>query len=256
MTASATGATSYQWYEGDGTPISGQTQASYTTPPLTSTGTYYVVASNQCESKTSAIATVTVRNLPAPTGLVATANGTSSVWISWNPSTDADHYVLERKYNGSAYVPLQSVPGTSYSDASVTSNRTYLYRVRAVSPNELVSSGVSNQDLATTMVFSQLVAGESTILASHLEELRTAVNAVRAAYDGSAPVSWTSLLPPGVPAPAADVAILADHVMSLRSALNTARQSLGLATLTFTDPTLISVPVKLVHQTEIRGGVQ
>ena len=43
---------------------------------------------------------------------------------------------------------------------------------------------------------------------------------------------------------------------SLRGAMDTARASLGLALLAYTDPTLSGVPIKVLHVTEIRGGVE
>jgi hypothetical protein len=196
---SASGASSYQWYEGSGTIIGGQTSASFTTPSLTITKTYYVKASNACGTVTSRTATVTVRTLPPPTELVATANGTSSVSISWNASTDAHHYVLDRKSNGSGFLPIQSVyDATSVTNSGLVANQTYVYRVRAVSPAELVSSPPSNADLATTMVFTPLVAGQTKVTAAHFEELLSAVNAVRAA-NGTPMSTWSSILPAGVP---------------------------------------------------------
>jgi len=231
------------------------TSVSFTTPSLTSTKAYYVKASNDCGTVTSRTATVTVRSLPPPTGLVATANGTSSVTISWNESTDAHHYVLERKSNGSGFGPIQSVYGKSVTNSGLDANQTYVYRVRAVSSGEAVSSDPSNADLATTMVFSPLVAGQTKITAAHFEELLSAVNAVRAAK-GTPFATWSSILPGGVPAPAIGVRIDRQHLLSLRSAMNSARAALGFAGLSYSDPTLSDVPITVVQQTEIRGGVQ
>ena len=255
LTVSAQGATAYQWYEGNGTPVSGQTSASFTTPPLTATKTYYVVASNACESLTSRTATVTVRPLAAPTGLIATAISTSAVAVSWNASADADHYVLERQSLGSGFLPVLNVYGTSVTNSSLPGNTSYVYRVRAVSPSGAVSSPPSTIDLATTMTFAPLVAGETAVALAHFEELLGAVNAVRGA-NGSPATSWSAILRPGVPVPAVGVSVYGSHLESLRSAMNAARTTLGLGALTYTDPSLPGVLLKVQHLTEIRGGVE
>ncbi|HEY0143370.1 MAG TPA: hypothetical protein VGF48_20930 [Thermoanaerobaculia bacterium] len=62
----ASNATSYQWYSGTmagyGTPISGATSSSYTTPPLTTTTSYWVRVNGSCNKPMdSAVATVTVQ---------------------------------------------------------------------------------------------------------------------------------------------------------------------------------------------------
>ena len=83
----------YQWYTASGQAISGATSTSYTTPVLTQTTSYYVVASSSCgTSATSRVAAVTV-SCTAPslssqpsttvvvygntTTLIANATGTS-----------------------------------------------------------------------------------------------------------------------------------------------------------------------------------
>lgn len=127
--------------------------------------------------------------------------------------------------------------------------------MRAVSSTEAVSSAPSNVDLATTMLFTPLIPGQTIIAASHFEELRSAVNAVRAA-NGTAAASWSSILPGGVPAPAPGVLILAQHLVSLRLAMSSARTDLGFPALGYTDESPLGVLIRAVHMTEIHGGVQ
>jgi YD repeat-containing protein len=254
LTVTASGAQTYQWYEG-AAPISGQTAASFTTPVLTASRAYSVRVSNGCTPVTSRTATITVVNLATPTGLNAVANGTSSITVSWSASSGAHHYILERKSNGSAFTALQAVTGTSFLDSGVVANRTYVYRVRAVSSDETASSTPSNMDMATTMVFSPLAAGATPVTAAQFEELLAAVNAIRAA-SGALPATWSAILPAGVPAPAPGVPIRADHILSLRAAMNSARGGLGFPSLNYTDPVLTGVPIRIVHQIELRGGVQ
>lgn len=252
LTVSASGATSYQWYDESGLPIPGETSSTFTTPVLTNTTTYFVKASNDCATVTSRVATVTVRTLLPPTGLQASANDTSSVTISWNASADADHYVVDRKSEGSAFAPIQSVFGTWMTNTGLTADRTYVYRVRAVSTSEFVSSAPSNADLATTIIFTPLIPEETVVAAAHFEELLRAVNAVRGAK-GTPATTWSGM---GVSAPAADGLIEAQQLLALRAAMNAARLDLGFANVSYTDPDLTDVPIKVVHQTEIRGGAQ
>jgi hypothetical protein len=72
--ATGTSPLSYQWYRGSsgntGNPISGATSASFTTPPLTSTTTYWVRISNSCGTADSRTVTVNV-NPPAYEGRIS-----------------------------------------------------------------------------------------------------------------------------------------------------------------------------------------
>lgn len=253
LTVTASGATAFQWYESSGAPIAGETSSTFTTPPATATKSYYVIASNACSSVQSRTATVTVGSLVAPTGLQAAATGTAAVTISWNASANAHHYVLERRSDGSGFQPLRSVYGIATTDSHVTAGKTYVYRVRAVSATEAVSSAASNADLATTMVFTSLTGVVPG--ANHLDQLLAAVNAARGA-NGSAVLTWAAILPADYPVPAANVPIKAQYLLALRSAMNAARSNLGFALLSYTDPLLVGSPYKKVHLTEIQGGVQ
>ena len=256
LTVSATGATSYQWYDSNGVAIAGATSSSYTTPSLTTTKTYYVKAISASCSATSRTATVTVRTLSAPSGLMAMATSTSSVTIAWNGVADAHHYVLERKANGSSFIPIQSeVTATNTTDSGCAANTTYVYRVRAASTTGAVTSSASNADLATTIAFTSLIPDVTDLQASHLDEMLNAVSAVRVA-GGSAATTWSAILPVGTPAPAVDGDVLSQHILSLRTAMNSARTALGFAAISYTDPALTDYDIRLIHQTEIRGGAQ
>jgi hypothetical protein len=133
----------------------------------------------------------------------------------------------------------------------LSSSTTYIYRVRAVDANGCYSD-FSNTDIATTIVFTDdpLVAGTTVVKAVHVTELRSAVNAVRAAAALSA-ASWTD-------SSLTSVEIKAVHISELRSALDAARSALSLSALTYTDSSLTpgTTPVKAVHATELRNGVK
>jgi hypothetical protein len=190
---------------------------------------------------------IVVGPLAAPANLVATANGTSQVSLTWSAVAGADHYEVERSYNGTAFGLIASPASASHIDLGVSAGTTYLYRVRAVSAASEFS-GYSNRELATTILFTEdpVVAFSTTIKAVHFHELRTAVNAVRTA---------ASLFPlPADPTVGVGQAVRAQHLTSLRTALDEARSAAGLSALAYTDapPTLI----KAVHVNELRAGVK
>jgi hypothetical protein len=82
--------------------------------------------------------------------------------------------------------------------SGLTTNTTYLYQVREVDGSNNVGPP-SNLDLATTILFTDdpVVARSTVIKAVHLTELRTAVNAVRAAA-GLSPATFTDTIVSGV----------------------------------------------------------
>lgn len=258
VTVEASGSTpiSYQWYEGTDTSTPIGTGTSFTTPALYSTTRYWARASNSCSSADSSTATITVP-LPPPTGVRATKSSTSSIVIEWSRSDGAHHYELERRSGGEGFVRIQNLTSSPYTDSSLASNTTYAYRVRAVDADGGSASPYSNHDLATTNgAFSTIEAAVTPIRNSDIQDLLTLVNTVRAA-NGWAAVSWSAILPSGVPAPAVGVLIHAAHLSALRTRMDEAVQALGVATAAYTDPTLNStIPVRAVHIQQLRDRSQ
>ncbi|MGO9085174.1 MAG: glycoside hydrolase family 44 protein [Terriglobales bacterium] len=83
----------------------------------------------------------------APTGLSATA-GNQQVSLTWNASTGAASYNVNRGgASGGPYTTVASPTTTSYNDTAVTNGTTYYYVVTAV--NTAGESGNSNQASAT-----------------------------------------------------------------------------------------------------------
>lgn len=190
---------------------------------------------------------------PPPTGLVATAASNGQVNITWAaPNVAVHHYELDRKQSVSAaFIKIADInnPVTNYTDQSVTSSVAYLYRVRAVCPSGS-SSQPSNMDLATTISFTNdpLTAGV-TIKAQYIDELRIAVNAVRATA-GLAQAGWTDPSVQGV-------SVKAVHITELRQNLNQALQALGFTLPAYTDSTLSSgVTVKKAHVQDVRQALK
>jgi hypothetical protein len=185
----------------------------------------------------------------APASLTATAAGTSQVSVSWESVPGAASYEVFRSSHGGAFVSVGTPTAAVYTDNAVSANTTYLYKARAIA-SDASQSDFSNVDAATTIVFTDapIVPGVTIVKAAHLTQLRTAVNAVRAAAGLSAYSFGT------VPAPG--TLIQRAHVLELRSALDPARAGAGLPSISYTDATLTAgvTPVKAAHLEELRGG--
>ena len=93
--------------------------------------------------------------------------------------------------------------------------------------------------------------GAIAIKEVHLRELRTAVNALRAAA-GLTATSFTD-----TPAFAFVTAVRAIHIQELRTSLDAARNAIGLAAIAYADPSLAAgTPVRASHVTQLRNGTQ
>ncbi len=155
----------------------------------------------------------------APTNVSATASGTSSVNVSWVALPGATSYQVVRSSDGAPYENASGglVSTTSYTDVNGVSGKTYLYKVKA-----LVSglwTDFSSPDLATTITFTDDNALPGlTILALHVNEIRTAVNAVMTAA-GQTPTFGSV---------AAGTIVFATDITDLRTALTTAYSKIGM----------------------------
>jgi hypothetical protein len=181
-----------------------------------------------------------------PTNLVATAQGTTSVNVTWTAYAGAMSYQLFKSSMGSAFaqVPV-TVTTNSYSDTDVVAGRTYLYRVRGVTASGVTD--LSNVDLATTVTFTNdnALVG-TTVLASHLQEVRDATNMVLTAA-GLATISFGTLTP-GV------TIVHATDITDVRSALKNAYYSIGLAIPAFAEAvTAGTTIIKAGHVQELRN---
>jgi hypothetical protein len=105
-------------------------------------------------------------------------------------------------------------------------------------------------DLATTVVFGPNVTPfETTISASHVTQLRTAVNAVRM-LSGLAAVTLTDTALAGV-------APKALHIVELRDALSDARSALVLPPWPYSTPAPVAgQSFAAAHINDLRGGVR
>ena len=184
-------------------------------------------------------------------GLTATATSTSTASLSWAAVAGATGYEVYRSSNGGSLglVTGTAVPPTSttYADSGLVANRTYIYRVRALG----TAGGVvaySNLDPATTIMFTDpaILPGVTLVKAIHILQLRTAVNAMRAA---GLLTSQTFQDPSLI-----GIQIKGVHIAQLRGALNAARAAIGLPPISYTDPGLSIV--RASHVTDLRAGVR
>jgi chitodextrinase len=219
-------------------------------------GTYmlFVLNSNGVPSVAQLVNVNSSNALPpgAPSNLVATATSTAAASLSWSAGSGSiDHYEIQRATSTNGpFTTLSNTASTSFSDSGLSSTTTYIYRVRAVDAGGNYSD-FSNIDIATTIVFTDDPLAAGTIIkAVHITEVRSAVNAVRAAAGLSA-VTWTD-------SSLTNVEIKAVHINELRSSLDAARTVLGLSTGSYTDSSLTAgtTLVKAVHVSELRDRVK
>jgi len=231
----------YQWYQGTppgGTALSGQTSSTFTTPALTQTTSYWVRVTSDCGTADSNAATVTVVNIPAPTGLTATTQTSpTSVLVQWNTVPSASKYIVEFATNvagpfiqlGQPTTSLQAVHSPSPTSAPVA----YVYRVWSADANG-VRGSVSNVDYAVTastlFTDERIQKGMTWIKGMHIKELRDAIDAVRTAASTAQnplPAVWPNAQPPtGL--------ISAGNITTLLAPLNAARSVFGLASFVYT----------------------
>lgn len=186
--------------------------------------------------------------LPAPTNVVATATASNRVVVTWAAVSGATQYAVLRSPSiSAAFVQIGVSSTTSYTDMTVAANTTYLYKVRALGSS--VTSADSVLDHATTVIFTDDPLTTSTpVKAVHLAEIRTALNAVRAAA-ALGPASWTDAAVPGV-------RVKAVHITEMRAALSPALAALG-KTAVYSDPSLGSgTPIRAIHFQELRNFVK
>jgi len=149
---------------------------------------------------------------PIPANFTANATSATSVGLSWSSSASNATYEILKSVNHVDYTLLTETASTSVADNGLTTNTTYLYKIRAKAGGLL--SPFSAIEPATTILFTNdpLLAG-TPIASTHFTELRTAVNAMRAAAALN-PQSYTDpTLTPGT-------LIQAIHLTQLRTALD------------------------------------
>lgn len=200
---------------------------------------------------------------PPPANLVATATTATRVELTWAaPSSGSvTAYVIESASKDTPFHQIGTAAAgqLSFVDQPAIAGQSFLYRVKATFATG-GSSGYSNNDLATTVIFSgddPLIGANdpqgrtaSTVRAANLTELRTAIVAVRE-LAGIGAGTWKN-----DPAPLSNGAILKDHFLELRTNLNPALAALGLTTLPDDSTLAAGLPVRAAHIQNVRDKVK
>lgn len=211
----------------------------------------YTVSANTGIAPRNATITVGSATFPiaqagaTPTSLVATATTPTSVSLTWSSPVAADHFEVWRSSAG-AFTLVGSPATTAFTDTAVA-NTGYVYKVRGVAAGGAMSD-YSAPDFTHTFTLTDPVLSAGIVIrAAHVIELRTAINAIRAAAS-LAPTSFTD------PSLASVVAKRA-HVTELRDAVNATRTSLGQAPLAFSALPVNDV-IRASTTEEVRAAVK
>jgi hypothetical protein len=231
----------------DGSIISEATSTSYLDAGIrpADAHTYRVTTVNGAYRESTGCPTLSL--LGVPSLLVATATSSTQVQLSWQPVAGATGYIIERTSDGTNYSTVGTPSSTTFTDTTALAGQAYLYRARATAPSQ--TSGPSNVDLATTIVFTDdPLLALMLIKSVHLTEARQAVDAVRA----------LALLPPASysNSGAAGSMIRAVDITELRAALAAARAALALPPAAFTGGVTVGGLVMTSHLQEVRVGVR
>ncbi len=228
--------------------VQSDSEISATAPVGATTGPIAVVKDGCGTATSSTSFTIT---LERPENVATSAPTATSIVITWSGVSGADHYEIFRSPGLGPYVLAGTSAGTSFPDAGLSPNTSYLYIVRAIDGAGNPGAD-SDPDLGTTIVFidDMLLAGVTIIQAVHWTQVRTGVNALRAAA-GLAPASFTDSSPAGI-------AVKEAHLTELRAAIDPGLAALGLPSIPYTDPAVTTgvTTVKAAHLQEIRAAVR
>ena len=164
---------------------------------------------------------------------------------------------MQRLSRGS-WSTLSSANLLSYTDDTCPANSTCVYRVRAVDEYGGSASPYTS-DLATTMSFTA-IQQNMAIAFAHFDQIRLAVNSIRAAH-GDPDLSWRQILDHGGYSsgiePGQGSLIDAVHLLALRDAMNKARAAVGVpAATSYTDTLSMPTPIRATHLTELQQRAQ
>jgi len=252
QTASVAAASSMAWQITGGFFTSATNIATVTfTPTAPSVVLTVTVGNTKGCSITSQRSTIALcGSLPAPTGVDAHAASTTSVQISWNSVATATSYEVARLDTlGSAYSTLGTTSSLSFPDNTVSVNKAYLYKVRAVAPS---TGSYSAPDLATVVIYANptLTPTSSIVNAQDLIDMRSAAQAVRTLANQGV-FSFTD------PTITAGVTISAVHQSQLRTVVDSALNTLSLSPIAYTHATPSSgAVIYATDMTDLRNGLR
>jgi ELWxxDGT repeat protein len=248
------GLSGVELWRSDGTAAGTVLVADLQPGSASSTPTYLTVAGRRLFFAAETAATgreLWAITLAAPPVLDARGSATA-VRLTWTAYTAAAPvtYDVYRASGSTTFAKIGTVSTTQFSDTAVTANNTYFYRVIGRGANGAVSP-FSNTDLASTRAFTDdpLMAKVTRIKAAHVNELRAAVNAARAAA-GLPPFAFST-------APTIGALVRGTHVTELRTALTSVFTALSTAAPVFTDASIAAGnPIRAVHIQELRNALK
>jgi titin len=194
-----TGAASYQIDRSPNnstwTALGTSVTAAYTDTGLTAGTHYYYRVRGVNPSGISANSTsLNVLTVPAaPTVLAVTATSATQISLSWQASTGASSYSIERSLDGSTWAQITTLSGTSYNNTGLTAGTTYYYRLRAVNTggNSVYSSTYTVPTFPGVPVGTTATATSATQVAVSWGAVAGATSyAVERSIDGT---NWSSL---------------------------------------------------------------
>jgi uncharacterized protein YkwD len=182
VAANGTAPLAYQWYQGSSgttsSPVGGATGASFATPALTATTTYWVRVSNGFGSSDSDAATVTVAP-PPPAGVAPTItlqpqgqtinSGQTATLVFAAGGTSPLSYQWYAGPSGTMSSPIGGATSSSFTTPALTATTSYWVRVSnpfgAVNSNTAtitvvsVSSNPSAEDVVLALINQRRAAG-------------------------------------------------------------------------------------------------
>ncbi len=133
-------------------PVLTGTNTSYAdTTTLPGTTYYYRISATDAAGTSVPSAVLTVQTVAASPTLTATAVSNTEIDLTWNASTTAFSYKLERSANGgTTWATVVTQGGLTYNDTGLTTDTSYKYRVSAI--NGAGSSPVSTAATVATLL--------------------------------------------------------------------------------------------------------
>jgi len=186
----------------------------------------------------------------APQNVIATHTSTSTAHIQWRAVLGAVQYVVARDtVITGAFSTVMMTSDTHLDDSGLDAGTTYLYKVRAVDAVP-VYTDFSGVDPATTIDFDDALSTPTTVQARHINQLRTAVDAMRVAA-GLPKLFDAVVLQTNANITTADIE-------DLRTAIAAARGGLSIAAYSFPDAPLVQnvTPVRAVHILSLRTACE
>jgi len=239
----------FLWSISGGT-ISGNKKSaiiSYTPSAPIATLNVTVTRNASCAITVSRQVTTSCAPFGAPSSFLATANGGTNVLATWAGVNGVAKYEVSRTSNGTNWVTVGTTASTSFLDVTVVQGTVYLYRVRGLDAANFAGP-YSGIDVASAFDFTDpVIAAQQTLVrATHIAELRVAVNALRAMAGLPATIFTDGSLP--------SMSIKRSHIEELRSSLSEAMTALGCPAVVFTDPVLTNhALVRREHVAELRA---